>query len=138
MKKVVFIAAIILISGITFGQNLKKGNLIGVHTMTVTLKQGVTMEQFTQCYSNKVIPEMNKLDPEWQVYLVKSIRGNINENSIGMIHVLKSDNVRSKYYKADGTQTELGISTNAKIKPVMDELEKLGTVERTWTDWIVQ
>ena len=138
MKKVVFIAALVLISGITFGQNLKKGNLIGVHTMTVTLKPGVTMEQFTQFYSNKVIPEMNKLDPEWQVYLVKSIRGNINENSIGMIHFLKSDNVRSKYYKADGTQTELGISANAKVKPVMDELEKLGTVERTWTDWIVQ
>jgi hypothetical protein len=138
MKKAVFIAAIILISGIAFGQNLKKGNLIGVHTMTINLKPGVTMEQFIQFYSNKVIPEMNKLDPEWQVYLVKSIRGNINENSIGMIHLLKSDNVRSKYYKADGTQTELGISANAKIKPVMDELEKLGTVERTWTDWIVQ
>jgi hypothetical protein len=88
MKKVVFIAAMSLISGIAFGQNLKKGNLIGVHTMTVTLKPGVTMEQFTQFYSNKVIPAMNKIDPEWQVYLVKSIRGNINENSIGMIHLL--------------------------------------------------
>ena len=126
-----------MITGTTFGQVLQKGTLIGTHAMTVTLNAGVTMEQFIQFYSSKVLPEMNKIDPDWKVYLVKGIRGSINANSFGLIHVIKSDKIRSKYMNADGSSTELGNSVNQKIKPIMDELNKFGTYTTNWTDWII-
>jgi len=136
MKKLVFITAMILLSGFAFGQGLQKGNLIGTHVLTVTLQPGVTMEQYIAFYSSKVLPEMNKLDPDWKMYLVKSIRGDI-KNSFGMIHVIKSEKVRDKYYNADGTSNELGNSVNEKLKPIFDELNKLGTSTTTYTDWII-
>lgn len=136
MKKLVFITAMILLSGFAFGQGLQKGNLIGTHVMTVTLQPGVTMEQFIAFYNSKVIPEMNKLDPDWKMYLVKSIRGDI-KNSFGMIHVIKSEKVRDKYYNTDGSSNELGDSLNEKLKPVLDELNKLGTSTTTYTDWVI-
>ena len=33
---------------------------------------------------------------------------------------------------------ELGKSVNEKLKPVMDELGKLGTITTKYNDWIVQ
>jgi hypothetical protein len=137
MKKLILLVAVLMIAGTTYGQVLQKGTLIGTHAMIVTLNTGVTMEQFIQFYSSKVLPEMNKIDPDWKVYLVKSIRGSINENSFGLIHVIKSDKVRSKYMNADGSFTEFGNSANQKMKPVMDELNKYGTYTTTWTDWVV-
>ena len=116
-----------LLTGTTFGQVLPKGTLIGTHALTVTLQPGITREQYLQFFSNKYIPEVNKVDPDWQVYLVKSIRGNINKNSFGMVHIIKSENVRSKYMNADGSSTELCNSVNEKFKPIMDEMNKLGT-----------
>lgn len=136
MKKLVFITAMILLSVFAFGQGLQKGNLIGTHVMTVTLQPGVTMEQFIAFYNSKVIPEINNFDPDWKVYLVKSIRGDI-KNSFGTIHVIKSEKVRDKYYNADGSSNELGNSWNEKLKPVVDELKKLGTSTTTYTDWVI-
>ena len=137
MKKLIFITGLVLLAGLTYGQSLQKGNLIGTHVMTVTLKPGVTMEQFIEFYKSKVIPEMNKIEPDWKVYLVKSIRGDV-KNSFGLIHVVKSEKVRDRYNNDDGSSTELGKSVSDKLKPVFDELEKLGTVTTTYNDWLVQ
>ncbi len=111
--------------------------MIGTHVITVTLKPGVTMEQFIESYKSKVIPEMNKFEPDWKVYLVKSIRGDA-KNSLGLIHVVKSEKVRDRYNNDDGSSTELGKSVSDKLKPIFDELEKMGTVTTTYNDWLVQ
>lgn len=137
MKKLFLISAVILIAGITYGQSLQKGNLVGTHTITVSLKPGVTMEKYTDFFNTKVIPEMEKNIPNWKVYLVKGLRGE-NINSFGFIFVVKSVQDRDKYYNADGSDSELGKSLNMKLKPVLDELEKLGTYTSKYTDWIVQ
>ena len=129
--------ALILLAGLTFGQSLQKGNLIGTHVMTVNLKPGVTMEQFIEFFKNKALPEWNKVEPDWKMYIVKSIRGDL-KNSFGMIHVVKSEKIRDKYNNDDGSSTELGKSVSEKLKPVWDELEKLGTFTTTYTDWVVQ
>ena len=138
MKKLIFIAALILLTGITFGQVLPKGTIIGTHGITIKLKPGVTMDQYIQFFSSKFIPELNKLDPDWQVYLVKGIRGNIFANSYGLIHVIKSEQIWAKYRNPDGTITDLQKSANEKLKPVFDELIKLGTYVSAFTDWVVQ
>ena len=46
MKRLILIAAIILVANCSFGQSLKKGNLVGLHVMTVNLASGATMDQF--------------------------------------------------------------------------------------------
>jgi len=105
--------------------------------MTVTLQPGVTMEKFMDFYKTNIIPEMEKNYSNMKAYQVKGIRGE-KMNSFGMILVFKSAQDRDKYYKADGSYSELGESAYAKFKPVSDELAKLGTVTSEYTDWIVQ
>jgi hypothetical protein len=137
MKKLILIAASILIAGITYGQSIQKGTLIGTHVMTVTLMPGVTMEKYMELFKTKLIPEMEKNEATWKVYLLKGVRGESN-NSFGLLYVIKSAKDRDKYYNADGSDSELGKSFMVKLKPVMDELGKLGTLATKYTDWVVQ
>jgi hypothetical protein len=136
MKKSVLLAVLILISGMMYGQNLQKGNLIGTHVMTVTLNPGITMEKYLDFCNTKLIPEMEKAMPGWKCYLVKGLRGE-NPDSYGMIYVIKSQADRDKYYNADGTDSELGKKANEKLKPLTDELTKMGTFTTKYTDWVV-
>ena len=136
MKKLILIAAVILMAGITYGQGLQKGNLIGTHVVTVSLMPGVTMEKFMDFYKTIVIPEIEKNVPNMKGYIVKGIRGE-NKDSFGEIFVFKSSQERDKYYNADGSDTELGKSVNAKVKPVLDEAAKLGTITTMYTDWVI-
>ena len=137
MKRLILFTTLIISAGLTFGQDLQTGNLVGTHTMTVTLQPGVTMEQFMEVFKSKVLPAYNQ-DPEWKVYLVKSIRGNIKKDTYGLMHVVKSDKVRDRFFNADGTQSELGKSWSEKFLPIMEDLKKYGTYTTTWTDWVVQ
>jgi len=130
-------AAIILCAGITFGQTLQKGNVIGVHVATVTLEPGVTMEQFITFYTNKFIPEFEKNRMGWKAYFVKSIRGDI-ENGVGLVIVIKSEKDWERYYNADRSYSELGYSANEKLKPILEELKKFGTYTTSYTDWVIQ
>jgi hypothetical protein len=137
MKKLILCASVILMTGIAFGQAIEKGNLIGTHVVAVNLMPGVTMEKFIDFYKTKVIPEMEKNMPDVKIYPLKGLRGE-STDSYGMMIVFKSSQERDKYYNPDGSDSELGKSVNAKVKPVMDELAKLGTVTTKYTDWIVQ
>jgi len=138
MKKLLLTAAVLLLlAGTTFGQTLQKGNLLGFHVTTVDLKPAVTIEQYQEFFISKVIPEIEKNYPGWKAYSVKGIRGE-NENSFGVIYVIKSEEHRDKYFNEDGSLNELGTATQEKLNPVFEELEKLGTYTSTYTDWIVQ
>jgi hypothetical protein len=95
------------------------------------------MDKYLEFVSTKLIPEMEKNFPGWKVYLLKGIRGE-NNNNFGLLYVIKSAQERDKYYNADESYTELGKSVSAKLKPVLDELGKLGTFTTKYTDWIVQ
>jgi len=75
MKKLVLLTALILLLGSAFGQGLQKGNIVGVQTLTVTLNQGVTMEQFTDYLIKKCFPEFEKAHQGWKYYLTKGIKG---------------------------------------------------------------
>jgi hypothetical protein len=132
-----FTAAIILLAGITFGQTLQKGNVIGVHVATIALEPGVTMEQFISFFTNKYIPEFEKNRIGWKAYFVKSIRGDI-KNGVGLVIVIKSEKDWERYYNADRSYSELGNSANEKLKPILEELKKFGTFTTSYTDWVIQ
>jgi hypothetical protein len=136
MKKLILFTAVILLSGITFGQSLQKGNVIGTHVMTVTLQPGVTMDKFIEFFHTRMAPEIEKNYTGWKVYLVKGIRGE-NPDSFGMIYVIKSEKDRDNFYNPDGSASELQQAINEKMQPVMDEMAKFGSITTKYTDWLV-
>lgn len=137
MKKLILFTVLIFAVGLTYGQSLQKGNLVGTHVAEVSLKPGVTIEQFTEFYINKFIPEAEKIWKGWKFYLVKGIRGE-NNNSLGLIIIVNSEKERNKYYNSEGTHNDLGNTAFEKLKPVQDELDKLGTWTSKYTDWVIQ
>ena len=136
MKRLVLFSAIILLAGMTYGQSLQKGNLIGTHEFNVTLAPGVTMDKYMDFCNSKIKPEVEKLYENWQVYFLKGIRGEKPDKYL-MIYVIKTQKDRDKYYNADGTPNELNNQVSAKMQPLMDELNKLGTFTSAYTDWLV-
>ena len=136
MKKLILTAAILFIAGTIFGQTLQKGNLVGIHVITIELKPGVTMGDFQRFHVNKLIPEYEKNYPGWQLFLAKGVRGE-NNNKYGWVIIVESEVVRDKYYNDDGSITEFGQAAAEKMKPVLAEAEEFGKLKRTYTDWII-
>ena len=137
MKKLILLLAMIFVTGIAFGQVLPKGTLIGTHVISVTLNPGVTMDKYMEFVKTKLLPELDKNMQGWKVYLLKGIRGE-NSNSFGLLYVIKSEKERDKYYNPDGSDNEAGKALNEKLKPISDEMAKLGTFTTKYTDWIIQ
>jgi hypothetical protein len=138
MKKLILLIAIALLAITVFAQPLKKGNLVGVHLVTVELKPGVTMEQFNDFLLNKFLPEINKTDPNWQIFMAEGIRGE-NANQIGLIHVIKSTKDRDKYYNQDGSENMKMVEPRMKkIQPLTEEMAKLGSITTKYTDWVIK
>jgi hypothetical protein len=138
MKKLILLIAIAFFAITVFAQPVKKGNLVGVHVVTIELKPGVTMEQFKDFLVNKYLPEVNKTDPNWQIFMAEGIRGE-NANQIGFIHIIKSTKDRDKYYNEDGTENEKMVEPRMKkIQPVIDEMVKLGSFTTKYTDWVIK
>ena len=137
MKKLFLIGAIILVSNFSFGQSLQKGNLVGLHIMTVNLNSGATMDQFQTFFISKVIPEYEKQFQGVKGYLVKAVRGE-NNNSFGIVWLFDTEQSRDKYFSADGNPNDLGKSAVEKVSVIEKELEKLGTYTTKFTDWVIQ
>jgi|APIni6443716594_1056825.scaffolds.fasta_scaffold99262_2 hypothetical protein len=138
MKKLILLIAIAFLAITVFAQPLKKGNLVGVHVVTVELKPDVTIDQFKDFFVNKYLPEINKTDPNWQIFLAEGIRGE-NVNQIGLIHVIKSAKDRDKYYNQDGSENKKMVEQRMKkIQPFTDEIGKLGSITTKYTDWVIK
>ena len=131
MKKLIVVTALILLTGVTFGQTLQKGNLIGTHVSTIELNPGVTMEQFLDLYT-KLLPKYEKAVNGWKFYMTKGIRGE-NENSYGLIVIIESEEARDQYYDDDGIKEDVF----EKWKTVDEELNKLGKTTTKYTDWLI-
>jgi hypothetical protein len=137
MKKLFIITALLLFAGLAFGQTLQKGNLIGVHVVTVDLKAGATMDQYIAFFNEKAKPVWENADKEMKIFPLKAIRGE-NANKFGMLIQYKNEAARDKYYNADGSATDFGMKFQEKIAPVAAEMEKIGTWTSTYTDWVIQ
>lgn len=122
---------------ISFGQELKKGNVVATHVMVLELGKDVTLEQFTDFMFDKYIPAFQKIWKGWKAYPVKRIRGE-NIDGFGLIMVIKSEKDRAKYFNADGSYSELGILATECLRPLYSELTKLATIKSDkYTDWLV-
>ena len=121
MKKLFFAMALILITGLAFGQTLQKGNVLGFHNATFIPNPDVTLNQCIGFMKDKYLPEVEKNFPGVKCYLLKGLRGE----------------VRNKFWKADGTYTDMGNAAVEKLKPLNDEMGKFGKMIDKYTDWVV-
>jgi len=138
MKTGVLAVAVLVASAVlVHAQELKKGNVVGMHVSTIKLADGVTIEKFTAFFVEKAVPAYEKSWPGWKFYPVRRIRGEKAEG-FGLMIVIPTEAERDKYYNADGSLSELGKAANAKVQPIMDEMNKLGTIAtNSYIDWLV-
>jgi hypothetical protein len=136
MKKLLLIAAVIIIAVNSSCQTITKGNFIGFHVYTVNLDPNVTWNQFYDFWMKKVTPEYEK-NFECKAYALKGIRGECANCIAGMI-VWKTEADRDKFFNKDGELNDVGKAAMAKMQPVLDQLAKLGTTTSKYTDWIIQ
>ena len=137
MKKLIIAAAFILCTGVAFGQIVQKGSVIGVHTSTVNLNEGVTLDQYLDYFSNTFIPEFEKHFPGIKLYLVKGLNREVKDE-YGKIFIIESKEVYNKYWNDDGSNTEVTAAIAEKVQPLLDEGNKLGTTDDVIADWVIQ
>lgn len=139
MKKVILLAAIVIVAGAAMGQTFQKGNLVGNHVGTIMLDPDVTYNQYKDFVINKYIPVFEKqFKGEMKLYFAEGDRGD-DVNGVSFLIVCKSVEARDKYFSQDGEETELFKSKFEKIQPIFDELNKMGTFNRKhYTDWVIQ
>ena len=140
MKKSLFFLAFGLIGIFSFGQTVQNGSLLGLHTSTPNLKEGVSMEDYAKFFTSKAIPAYEKAFPGIKMYLMKSLRGQ-DSSSIGVLYMFNSETVRNKYFNNDGTMTELGNAANAKLSDLGKEFDKYVTSSNApdrYNDWLVK
>jgi hypothetical protein len=137
MKNLALIIVILLVSGFSYGQSLRKGNVLGFHELKLVLDPDVTLNQWLKA-SEEYVEAWEKAFPGVKTYQLKGLRGE-NENGIAFLIIMESDEVRNKYWVEDGSFSELGRSLLEKnVAPVGEKLNKLGTTSSTYTDWEVQ
>ena len=136
MKKILFLAAFAFVSLTSYSQALQKGNLIGLHTTTVKLNGKTTMKQYVDFVTNKWAPAMSSA-ANCEVHVLKYLRGD-GADKISFIFVFKTEADRNKYYNSDGSSSSLGKASNAKMKSINNDLNKLGDMTGGYTDWSVQ
>jgi len=137
MKKLILIAAVIIMAVTTYGQTVKKGTVLCPHVSTITLNQGVTMDQYVDFCKSKLIPAYEKNFPGIRCYLAKGIKGEYID-TYSMIVFWKSKAEMEKYFKQDGSTTETGKAAMDKMKPVVDEWRNLAKIVDKYTDWELQ
>ena len=141
MKKALFTFAFALLCIFSFGQTIHKGSLLGLHILAPNLKDGVTMQDYTNFYMNKMIPEIEKAFPGVKGFILKSVRGQ-DSSSIGVIYIFNSEADRNKYWNNDGTMTAAGQAAfnkvNDKLGKEMEKYETASDAPNKYNDWVVQ
>lgn len=138
MKKLFFIASLVLAWNCSLGQQLRKGHLLGLHTITtVKLNAAATMDDFKHYFINNFIPAYEKAFKGARGYFLTGIRGE-NNSHFGVIWLFENEQARDRYFHADGTLNETGKTAMQLLAGVEKGLEQLGTYESKYTDWIVQ
>ncbi len=137
MKKLLILSVFVLLAGVTFGQTLQKGSFIGFHLVTVDLKPRVSMDQYVSLLKYAFLPAYEKEFKGLKLFLLTGIRGE-HKNGIAIMFCFKSVEERNKYFREDGSCTELGKKAYDNLVPIANEMKKLGTMSTKYTDWIIQ
>ncbi len=117
--------------------NFTMGSLIGIHSLTIKLKKGVTLDQFVSYFKETMIPSFKNEYKGANLHLIEGVRGE-NKGSLGMIWIFDSEATRNLYYDEQGASTPLNIEIGERLQAVNDGLAELGTWTSQYTDWSVK
>src|SRR4051812_48885709 len=106
LKISIVFAAVSLISSFCHAQGLERGNLLGLHVVTVTLNTNATMDDFKNFYVREVIPVYEKNWPGLKGYLLQAFNGQ-SKNKFAIIWLFKTEADRNRNFDADGKANEL-------------------------------
>jgi len=137
MKKLLVFASLFLFAGIAYGQALQKGGILSIHRFDVALEPGVTIDQFNDFVANKYIPELNRLFEGVEFFALTGIRGE-HENSFARLVWIESAETRNRYWPEEGGGSDEYAAIQEKLKPLSDELYKLGTPTVLYTEWLIE
>ena len=130
-------AAMLLFAGIVYGQTLEKGGVLTLHHYQFTLNTGVTMDQYFDFMSDNLMPEMQKVfQTKFPVKILKGI-GENNQHEYAMVSYWDSLEAFRSYWNDDGTPTEKGAAAMAKISPLIEQLNAMGTYTMVPGDWLI-
>lgn len=131
MKKLVIITALILLTGVAYGQTLQKGSILALRTDAPTLNPGVTMDQYVNFMIDRFAPELEKLYPGTKVLILKGDRGE-QKGEYAMLIYVESEKAREKLFGAEDDETQ------SKLLPLLEELGEIAVLSGKYTDWVVQ
>ena len=137
MRKLLVITVLLLFAGIAFGQTLQKGSVIGLHTPTLKLNSGVTIDQYLDFLNNKFVPEFEKLYPGLNVYIVKGLNREVKDEYAFIIFA-ESKKIYNTYWNDDGSNTDKAVAASEKLQPLVEEWNKLSSSIDVITDWVIQ
>lgn len=137
MKKLSLIALLLLFVCFAFGQQLQKGNLLGVHHYTLTPKDGYTLKQVVEFYVEEYCPAYSKAFPGIDVYFSEVDRGEF-KGQFGIIYLCESKKVRDKYWPEKNAPSDAAEAGYTKMQPVWDKLGEIVTLSSgDHTDFII-
>jgi len=124
MKKLTCITVLLLIAGFALGQELQKGNLIGVHHYNLVPKEGYTLDQVVDFYVQEYCPAYTKAFPGIDVYFTKVNRGEF-KGQFGLIFLCESQKVRDQYWPERDVSSPLAEAGYRKMQPTWDKLSQM-------------
>lgn len=136
MKKLLIVAAFILVAGITSGQTLQKGAVCYITTQTFVLNDYVTMSQYMDYMTNTYIPEMERLFPETKLFIMKKDQREITCDFMSVWY-FPSEAVRDKYLSPEMVIKDK--DTAPTVFKLGERLEEYGTSTQGTKsmEWIV-
>lgn len=123
MKKVLFIAVILLMAGIAAAQSLQKGNLVGIHIVTSQLKPGITENQAVKFILEKMIPAWENAYGI-EVFLMRGVRGEL-AGKLAMMAVFKDEGARDIFFADNSDAAKANDQVKVSLKELTAEADKL-------------
>jgi hypothetical protein len=131
MRKLVFVTALLLLSGIAFGQVLKKDVVMMMDVDSeLVLKPGVSMNAYIDFLFTTMKPELEKAWPGTKFIWLQG--ENVEKvNSMIRIWYFESTEVRDKYINPEGIYTD---KENMGLMLKLDQMEREYVVRNTGED----
>lgn len=137
MKRFMIFAVLLLFAGMAFGQCLQKGNLVGVHHMLLTPREGYTLKQVANFYVKEYCPAYEKAFPGILAYFSMANRGEY-VGECGLIFICESAEIRDKYWPAKDEPSMAAEAGYKQMEKVWDKLGKMVVVNSDGhTDFVI-
>ena len=115
---------------------LQIGNVLGSHVIRPELDPDVTMNQVLDFVTQKYIPALTESFQGWKVFLLQADRGDLKGEYM-WLYWIESLEARDKFLDSKGNTTEEGNKAFEKVRPLFDEMQKLGKWSSDYTDWVI-